>query len=457
MNSMPASPAGDASPGTVREIAHAVRTGEMGATSFVERAFRRIRELDPEIRAFLALREEAALAEAEQLAHRDDLDTLPLAGVPVGVKDNLAVAGMAVTSGSDAVRSEVADTDNPAVARLRAAGAIVVGKTTLPELGIWATTDGYWGMTRNPRKPDRTPGGSSGGSAAAVAAGMVPLALGNDGLGSVRIPAACCGISGLKFSRGMAPGGLVGGDWYEMAVNGPLARNAGDVALAAAVLSGRPELESPGDGGPGTLRVAVTYRAPVAGGKVDREWTEAARQAADALRDRGHQVEEADPPHALLDALPIAFRWFAGVADVVDAIEHRLDWSRLQRRTRVHARLGRWVRRLGGPRSGPKDRAAHRLHGFLADYDALVTPALAQPPLPAGPWASRSWLANILGNMSYAPFCAPWNLVDAPGGVVPTGFHSDGTPLAVQIVGNRGADARVLEVMRLLEESFPPF
>lgn len=462
MNTTPSAPT-DPVPGTARDIARAVRDGRVTAASMVERAFRRIRERNPEIRAFLSLREEEAMAEAEALARRPDLATLPLAGVPIGVKDNLAVAGMPVTSGSGAVETRPAAADNPAVARLRAAGAIVVGKTTLPELGIWATTDGLWGVTRNPRKPDRTPGGSSGGSAAAVAAGMVPLALGNDGLGSVRIPAACCGIPGLKLGRATAPTGLVGGDWYEMAVNGPLARTVGDVALAASILADRTDLDVGAladDEGTATspLRIAVSVRSPAAAVKVDPEWIGAARKAAHLLRQKGHVVVEAEPPYALLDAIPVAARWLAGVAEVVDSWGADLRWDGLQRRTRVHARLGQWVRRLGGPRERPKLRAARRLHGFLSGYDALLTPALAQPPIAAGPWIDRSWIANIVSNASYAPFFAAWNLVDAPAGVVATGTHPDGTPLAVQIVGNRGAEARVLDLMLVLEDALrlPP-
>ena len=142
-------------PETAWDIASAIREERVSPLDVVERAFRRIRDRDPEIRAFLAFREEEACAEAEALAHRDDLGTLALAGVPIGVKDNLDVEGLPVTLGSSALQGEPAGADHPVVARLRAAGAIVVGKTTLPELGVWATTDGFWGATRNPCRPDR--------------------------------------------------------------------------------------------------------------------------------------------------------------------------------------------------------------------------------------------------------------------------------------------------------------
>jgi amidase len=468
-------------PETARDMARAVREGLVSPRQVVERAFRRIRDRDPDIRAFLAYREEEALAEAEALARRDDLSALALAGVPIGVKDNLEVEGMAVTMGSSALHGKPAGADHAVVARLRAAGAIVVGKTSMPELGIWGTSDGFWGATRSPRHRERTGGGSSGGSGAAVAAGMVPLALGNDGLGSIRIPAACCGIAGLKLSGGMAPADLVGGDWFGMAVNGPLARTVADVALAAGVITGREDFSEearrrPPAGGRAAFhaatvprdgvvrspaadrrfRIALSVSNPAPFGRVDREWAVAARDAGEALRACGHEVIEADPPYAASDALPVFARWFAGVDEATRTLEELLDSSRLQRRTRVHARLGRWVRWAGGPRSGGQRRAAHRLHAFLARFDALITPALASPPIPAGPWADRSWLSNVVANISYAPFAAPWNLVDTPAGVIPTGLHTDGTPLGVQIVGSPGDDAMVLEIMAELEDAFPP-
>ena len=462
-------------PESAGAIARAVRERRFTARQAVERSLRRIRERDGELRAFLVVRAEEARAEARALDRRDDLETLPLAGVPIAVKDNLDVEGVPTTGGALVTPRTPAARDAEIVARLRAAGAIVVGKTTLPELGIWATTDGFWGVTRNPRAPDRTPGGSSGGSAAAVAAGMVPLALGNDGLGSIRIPAACCGVAGLKLSRGATPVGLAGGDWNGLAVNGPLARTVDDVALAAAVMagagldSGEPDGAGPArldggaarpDGGPGAskagerLRIAVSVGSPIAWGSVDPEWEAATLAAADRLRARGHEVVRAELPYGVLDAVPVFALWFAGVADSVDALVPAGDRSRLERRTRVHARLGRGVRRLGGPRERGRERIRRRFERFLADYDAVLTPALATPPPEAARWAERSWFANMDANARYAPFAAIWNLLGTPAGVVPVGTHSDGTPLAVQAVTGRGADLTALGLMAELEAAF---
>lgn len=480
-------PTGSPEPGipeTATAIARAVAGDRVPATAVVERTFRRIRDRDPELRAFLAFREDEAMAEAEALDRRDDLDRLPLAGVPIAVKDNLHVKGLATTGGSEATARQPADRDAPTVARLRAAGAIVVGKTALPELGVWATTDGFWGVTRNPVDPGRTAGGSSGGSAAAVATGMVPVAVGTDGLGSVRIPAACCGIPGLKPGHGGPPAEIAGGDWYGLTVVGPLAGTVEDVKLAAAVMAGvdpglargsaqgtegardargpghapgaRSPRNTPGPRGPLSreLRIAVSTRHTLAVGSVDPEWAEATRAAAERLRELGHRIVEADPPYGALDALPAFSRWFAGTADAVDALVRPEDRSRLQRRTRAHARAGRWVRRVGGPRVRPRHRARRRYDRFLARYDAVLTPALAAPPIPADGWHERGWLANLRAGTRYAPMTGPWNLVAVPAGVVPVGTHSDGTPLAVQVVAGAGEDDRVLRVMGMLEEAF---
>ena len=434
-------------PETAVGIARAVRTGRIDPAQAVERSLRRIREQDPEVRAFLSLRADDARAEADALPARGDLATLPLAGVPIAVKDNLDVAGLPTTAGSLATDGLPAAEDAEVVAQLRAAGAVVVGKTALPELGVWATTDGFWGATRNPHHPDRTAGGSSGGSAAAVAAGFVPLAIGNDGLGSVRIPAACCGVCGFKPTFGTTPVGIAGGDWYGLAANGPLARTVEDLAVAQAVMEGAPP-STPGKAG---LRIGVSLRSTIAIGSVDPEWVAATVAVGERLREQGHDVIRAEAPYGVLDAVPVFARWFAGVATAVDATVPRGRRRSLQPRTRRHARLGRWVRRLGGPRDGARQRVRRRYAAFLARFDAVLTPALATPPIEAEGWARRSWFANMDANARYAPMSAPWNLAGTPAGVVPVGTHSDGTPLAVQVVAPRQQDARVLQLMEIIQ------
>src|SRR3954469_13624580 len=221
---------------TAREIARAVRRGDTSATAVVADHLDSIRAYDRIIGAFREVRGSAAIAEAEIVDDQPDLANLALAGVPVAVKENLPVAGLATWNGSSAARGPVAERDHEVVRRLRGAGAVVVGVTRMPELGLWGTTDGPPEPTRNPWALDRTPGGSSGGSAAAVAAGLVPIAQGNDGLGSVRIPAACCGLVGLKPGRGVIPCDLGLDGWLGLTENGVLATTVADATLGFSVM-----------------------------------------------------------------------------------------------------------------------------------------------------------------------------------------------------------------------------
>lgn len=436
---------------TAASIAAAVRAGTRSPVDVVRESLDRIRDGDREVRAFVGVRRDAAIAEAEQLAGRPDLAALPLAGVPLAVKDNLDVAGEPTGMGSAALPPVPAEADADPVARLRRAGAIVVGKTALPEMGIWATTDGAWGVTENPARPGRTPGGSSGGSAAAVAAGMVPLAVGNDGLGSIRIPAAACGLAGLRLGRGTAPLGLHGADWFGMTANGPLARTVEDAALAASVMCERPELADAALDRP--LSVALSVRTPLPGANVAAAWADAVREAGERLRAAGHRVVEADPPYSPLYALPIFARWFAGVAAPLEELEAeaRLDPRALQPRTRVHARFGRWVLRVGGPRDGLAERWRRGVRAFFREHDVLITPGLAQAPIPAREWSRIGWLRNVSSNARYAPFAAPWNLAGVPAGALPVGRDADGGATSVQVVAPSGGEATVLGVMRAIE------
>src|SRR5690606_9808068 len=257
---------------TAAAIAGEVRAGRMSPTDTVRAALERIAEVDERVGAFARVRAEAALAEAEALARREDLSALPLAGVPVAVKGNVAVAGEPLSHGARRAALAPAPADHPVVARLRAAGAIVVGMTRMPELGVWGTSDGASGIARSPWAPDRSAGGSSGGSAAAVAAGIVPVAHGNDGLGSIRIPAAACGLIGIKPGPGVVPCDMGPTDWCGLVENGVLATTVEDAALTLSAMAARAELahvavpERP-------LRIGVSVRSPLAPlVGVDREY-----------------------------------------------------------------------------------------------------------------------------------------------------------------------------------------
>ncbi|MFF8726508.1 amidase [Streptomyces sp. NPDC015171] len=429
------------------EIAAAVREKRVTPREVVAGHLARIERLGGRIGAFRKVRAEAALAEADEVASRAGLAELPLAGVPVAVKDNLAVRGESCRTGSAATPDAPAAEDHVTVARLRAAGAVVVGLTNVPELCVFATTEGPYGIARNPWDPSRTAGGSSGGSAAAVAAGLVPLALGNDGMGSLRIPAANCGLVTLKPGHGVVPAGIGNGDWFGMSENGPLATTVEDLRLVLAVLAdtefGRRE-------DPGPRRIAVALRSPVAGVSVSRPYTDAVRRAAGALAGAGHRVRQAEPPYPLSIGVTALQHWTAGTA--VDA--EGLDRARLARRTRVHASVGRrFLRPVRG--GAARDRLRARLTPFFTEYDVLLTPALARRSPQAGPWHERGWLRNVLANTAYSPFTPPWNLTGWPAMSVPVGALPSGAPCAVQLVGRPGAEPVLLEVAQELERLSP--
>ncbi len=435
---------------TAAELVAAVQRGELTAESATEESLRRIDHLDASIGAFQVVRTVAAIREARELDAHPDKTSLPLAGLPIAIKDNVPVAGEPMRDGSMASDARPQPADHEVVRRLRAAGAVVVGLTRVPELCVFGATNSSFGVTRNPWDRRRTPGGSSGGSAAAVAAGMVLAAHGNDGMGSIRIPAACCGLVGLKPGHGVVPAEIGHRSWFGMAENGALATTVDDCALLLSVMADRPELAVAGE--PGALRVAVSTAAPAPLIPVDRHWARAAPDTGTLLRQSGHRVTTADPPYGQRTAPSEIVRWVAGTE-----LDARLLASprQLERRTRRHAALGRLALRLGLPREQGRERWLRAAERFFAEHDVLVTPALAQPPIRAVAWGRRGWVANMLANVRYAPFAAPWNLAGWPAMAVPAGLHANGTPLSVQLVARPGGEAMLLAVARQLEALRP--
>ncbi|MDG5808676.1 amidase [Streptomyces ossamyceticus] len=433
---------------TAAEIAAAVQEKQVTPREVVAEHLARIASLDGRIGAFRTVRAEAALAEADEVAARADLGGLPLAGVPVAVKDNLAVRGEATRNGSAATPDGPAAEDHVTVARLRAAGAVVVGLTNVPELCVFGTTDGVHGTARNPWDLTRTSGGSSGGSAAAVAAGLVPIALGNDGMGSLRIPAAHCGLIGLKPGFGVVPADIGHGDWFGMSENGPLATTVEDARLMFRVLAGT----DPGEPAPSSSprSIALSVRSPLVGVTVTRPYVDAARRAAESLAGAGHRVRRADPPYPLWLGTTSLAHWTAGTA--VDAED--LDPALLTRRTRAHAAVGR--RFLQGVRAGDRrEQLRRRMEPFFAEHDVLLTPALARRGPAAVPWHERGWLRNLLVNTNCSPLTPPWNLTGWPAMSVPFGTLPSGAPCAVQLVGRPGSELELLAVAGQLQELHP--
>ncbi len=437
---------------TAKQIARGVRRGDISATQVVADHLDHLARVDPDLAAFRQVRAGAAVTEAEKVDELEDLADLPLAGVPVAVKENTAVAGLPTWNGSAAARTPVAEADHEVVRRLRGAGAVILGVTRMPELGLWGVTDDLTAVTRNPWDRGRTPGGSSGGSAAAVAAGLVPIAHGNDGLGSIRIPAACCGLVGLKPGRGVVPCQLGADDWFGLTEHGMLTTTVADAAVGFQTLAGRRQEKLVP---PARLRVGVSLRSPVRGISPDASNRDAVAAAGRLLAAAGHDTVPADPSYSTTLGLQGLATWFAAAAADVQAAG--LDRRNLQKRSRQHVRLGEWVQRRGYVR--PADRAdwRERSIGLFTDHsiDLLLTPALAGIPPAANSWSARSWRANVLANLRYAPYTAPWNLAGLPALVVPVGRRPDGLPVAVQLVGPPGSELLLLSVAGQFEMQAP--
>ncbi len=439
---------------TAVELASDVRSRKLTAVEATKAALERLTLHDEKLGAFQVVRAQRALAEAAALDARADLASLPLAGVPIAIKDNIPVEGEPMRDGSAATSAEPQASDHEVVRRIRAAGAIVIGLTRVPELCVWGTTDSVFGITRNPWNTTRTPGGSSGGSAAAVAAGIVAFAHGNDGMGSVRGPAGNCGIFGLKPGGGVVPQNIGFDSWGGMSENGPLATTVADAALLLSVMADRPELANPVEP-ERPLRIAVAAGEPSPLVKLDPEWRRGLEETAQALREAGHIVTETKFPYDP-NPLPLLARWFAGTA----ADARGLDLAKMNPRTRTHVRLGRIVGPLGLLGEGPVRRSRAKITKFFDDYDLLLTPTLAQCGPAASTWSERSWFANLADNIRYAPYQSTWNLLDWPSANVPAGFHRDwGVPLGVQIVApphaNAAGEALILSLALQLERIRP--
>ncbi|OLT14619.1 hypothetical protein BJF78_18000 [Pseudonocardia sp. CNS-139] len=393
------------------------------------------------------------LAEAGAVDSRPDRFALPLAGVPVAIKDNVDVGGYPTRHGSAATSTAPARRDDDLVRRLRTAGAVVVGKTRMPELAIWPFTHSALGTTRNPLDEALDPGGSSGGSAAAVAAGMAALALGTDGGGSIRIPAAYCGLVGLKPGPGVVP--LPGGadeHWFGLSAAGPIARTAEDAALMLGVLAGT----AVDVDGPGPVRVALSLRTPSPITRMRAEQQAAAVGAAARLRagPGGAEVALADPPYPRGLARRWTRRWLAGVAQ--DAETLGLHPADVEPRTAAVIRKGRRVLRLGPPGATAPAAWRDRMLAWMdaGGFDVVLGPAVAGPAAPAGGTPGRGYLSAYLTAAARVPCTQAWNLAGLPAAVAPV--LVGGRPVGVQLVGRPGAEAALLAAAARLEQRVVP-
>jgi amidase len=429
-------------------MAAAVRNRTLDPVSLAGEHLRRIDRHDLRVGAFTAVRRSEALREAHELSRRDDLSALPLAGVPVAVKENIDVEGLPTTYGSLATSRTPSAEDDEIVRRLRRAGCIVIGKTRMPELAIWPFTEGPEGTARNPRNLAHTPGGSSGGSAAAVASGMAALAVGSDSGGSIRIPAACCGLIGVKPTPGLVP--LPHGDeshWFGCSVVGPLARSCEDAALMLDALAGTSRFAEPAPLG-GRLRISVSSRHPLLGAPVSSEIRAAVDLVADNLAALGHEISTESPPYPLS---PNAFMrcFLGGIAD--DARRLGVDDRELESRTRTIVRVGSWLARSVTLRDAADYPDAQRLAAWMEQRDVLVAPILAGTAVPTGRWSRRGFLRTTVGVARWMGFCPPWNLAGCPAVAVPVMRGRNALPVGVQLVGPPRTESTLLSLASSLE------
>ncbi|MGW0869427.1 amidase [Streptomyces sp. NPDC002740] len=452
--------------------ARALAEGEVSSRTLVERTLARIEASQGTLNAFRIVRAEAALAEADAADRRLAAgDGRPLLGVPVAVKDDMDVAGEPTAFGCQGAHPTVAE-DGEAVRRLRAAGAVIVGKTNTCELGQWPFTEGpAFGATRNPWNTEHTPGGSSGGSAAAVAAGLVPAALGSDGAGSVRIPASWTHLVGIKPQRGRVSTWPRGESFHGITVNGTLARTVADAALLLDAASGNhahdphrpPAVDASAAVGrdPGRLRIALSLKPPFTAvpARLRPEVRARVLALAETLASLGHTVEEADPPYGQI-GLAFVPRATAGIAErVAEAPFPAL----LDRRTQGAARLGRL---LGGVPLRAARRAEAVLHrrigGFFETYDVILAPTTAAPPPRIGAMLQLSGFATDRAMIAACPYAWPWNVLGWPGVNVPAGFAPGGLPVGAQLLGPANSEPLLISLAARLEaelrwhEMWPP-
>ena len=430
--------------------AEALGAGDISSRELTEATLRALERENPRLNAIVEVLAEAAPNQADDAdRRRKDGEDGPLLGVPIAVKNEHDIVGHVTGQGSRAV-TRVATADSEIVQRLRAAGMPMVATTTLPELAAFGFTESdAHGVTRNPRDLERTPGGSSGGSAALVAAGAVGIATASDGAGSIRIPAACCGIPGFKPTQGRMPGS---GGWYDLSTQGCLTRRLADAALFLDTFGDFDgELQPAAAQPPGQLRVGVTTAGAAATrmAPIDPAVHDAIRRAADAISALGHDVREVDLKYGAA-AKALTARYLGGIRQSTTEVD---DPRRLQRNTRGMANIGR---AFPPPVIRAATRAGQRwgetVHERLG-VDILLTPVMTGVAPEVGRFADRSGLQTILAMNAFYPYTAQWNHAGLPAVSLPAGADEGGRPLAVQLIGQRGADAVLMALATQAESA----
>ncbi|MFF2508073.1 amidase [Streptomyces sp. NPDC058067] len=458
---------------TATETAARVRAGELSPVEVTDAVLARIEAVDPHLHAFCTVVPEQARAQARRVA--DDVaagrDPGPLAGVPMGIKDLISTQGIRTTSGSPAYRDFVPDEDDIVVERAVAAGAVVLGKTNASEFGFGPVGQNpLFPTTRNPWNTGLTPGGSSAGSAAAVAAGLGPLALGSDGGGSIRIPAALCGLFGFKASMGRVPvypgcrddryPGVSG--WESIEHIGPLSRTVADAALALSVLAGpdpRDRHSVPGGDVDWTRRrpvseLRVAYSPDLGRIAVDPEVRRITDAAVSVLeRDLGAKVEQPDLRLPLFEdtfgAIIAADTDLTGLRALADRYGDEMS-PRLLEFVRTP-----WTAEQLTDANIMRKRVVNRLARLLADYDLIVTPTTSSAAFPVGFHGPEVIDGRMVGADHWTSFTPLANLAGLPAANVPAGWTADGRPVGLHLIGRHLADDLLLDACAAYEEAAP--
>jgi amidase len=451
------------SPLDAATIVESLGTGRTSTVAVVEDSLRRIEARNAELNAFSVVLANEAREQARFLELGASDGRGPLFGVPVAVKEELDVAGCVTTFGGHANTTPAA-ADGEVVRRLREAGAIVVGKTHMSEFGAWPYTESVaYGHTHNPWQPGHTPGGSSGGTAAAVASGMVPVGMGGDGGGSIRIPAACCGLFGLKPQRGRVTTSPMEHLWWALGTVGPLSRTVLDSALVYDVIRGNLPTDrwQAGEAGsfadaarrePGRLRIGWTVKPVTRGVKPHPEHVAAVRDTARLLTGLGHDVREVDPryPDPTTAFVP---QFFAGIRTEAEAVEH---YDRLEKRTRETCRLGSWVTpRVIDFALRQTEKVSVKANRVFDEVDVLLTPSIAHRPPKVGVLDGTGSVRASLKAVPAIAYVALWNLAGNPACSVPSGTGTDGLPIGCQLVGRTDGEETLFSLAAQLEAARP--
>jgi len=455
---------------TALEQAAGIRAREISPTELVDHYLERIDRLSASVGAFVTVTDELARRQAKLAESRLAQDDLPvLFGVPTAIKDLNQTAGIRTTFGSATTEHFVPDVSDEVVLRIERAGMISLGKTNTPEFGSPCYTEpDVAPPARTPYDLDRMAGGSSGGAGAAVAAGLVPLAQGSDGGGSIRIPASCCGLFGLKPSRGRISGAPMYGDPIGLGTSGPMARTVRDAAAMLDVMAGAavgdPTWAPPLPRGesyldwcdrePRRLRIARFSTPMIADAEVHDDCLVAYEHATSLLERLGHDVEVIDIPFP-----PEMVAAFESCWSVLTALSPAPAGSEGRLRP-----LTRWLQERGRSVSGPAfglaigelRRIAAAGLTKLAPYDAVLTPTLAQPPLRIGEIRDDSDPARDFENQKrFTPYTSPWNLTGMPAVSLPLHMTADGLPVGVMLAGRPAADHQLLALSAQIEAAAP--